>query len=172
VFARTAAVSVLLVPAVACGAGREAASGGRQQAVVTRVVDGDTVWLRGVGAGPVPRGQAAKVRVLDIDTPEVAAYGGQAGCWGDRAWAYAREVLAPGTQVDVLAGPRPRDRYGRLLLHVFLPDGTSYAEDAVRAGHARVLLIGPEPQFAVRIRAAEREAREARRGLWGACGPE
>src|SRR4051812_17494057 len=94
---------VLLLLTVGCalsasGTQLRAADGGRtlgmpgdaQRAVVTGHVDGDTVTLTGVGAGPLPIGTATKVRVLEIDTPEVF---GRVDCFGPEASAFARRTL-------------------------------------------------------------------------------
>ncbi len=133
--------------------------------MVTRVVDGDTFWLRGLAAGPVPAGHAVRVRVIGLDAPELDP----PECWGERALAHARMVLPPGTQVRVRTGPERTDRFGRLLLHVLLRDGTSYAVEAVRAGHGVAFRNQPDRDLAHRLHAAEQEARRARRGLWGRC---
>lgn len=73
---------------------------------VTCVVDGDTIWYRGT-----------KIRIADIDTPEVS----QPGCpreraLGQRATERLRQLLNAGS--FALAPPpdgRTRDRFGREL---------------------------------------------------------
>jgi len=74
---------------------------------VTCVVDGDTFWLRG-----------EKVRIADINAPETA----QAGCpseaaLGNRAKLRLVALLNAG-RIELVAGARERDRYGRLLREV------------------------------------------------------
>jgi micrococcal nuclease len=140
---------------------------GAQQAVVVRHTDGDTFWLRGLGAGPVP-GVRTKVRLLEVDTPEVF---GTAGCFGPQASARTAALLPLGSTVRVEADRGLRDRYGRLLLYVWVPDGASLEEELLRGGYARVLLVRPNARHIAVLRAVEAQARAARRGLWGACHP-
>jgi micrococcal nuclease len=124
---------------------------------VVRVVDGDTVVLSGVG----------KVRLIGIDTPEVY---GEHECFGEQASAYAERVLAPGTKVSYRIGVEERDRYGRALAYVYLDDGRMFNELLAKDGYATPLTIPPNDQFAGRFVADARQARDARRGLWRACG--
>jgi endonuclease YncB( thermonuclease family) len=78
--------------------------------VVTNVVDGDTVDVRG------PDGREERVRVVGIDTPER----GQCG-FAEASDALADLVL--GQNVELVAGAQDdRDRYGRLLRYVDVDD--------------------------------------------------
>ena len=140
---------------------REAVAGGRHTATVQRVVDGDTVRLAGLGS----------VRLIGIDTPEV--YGGRVECFGPEASAFARSVLRPGTRVRYRVGAEPRDRYGRLLAYVWLRDGRLFNAMLAERGYATALTIPPNDDLASRFRAAERRARDNRRGMWRrpACVP-
>src|SRR5436190_5041173 len=74
---------------------------------IARVVDGDTVYLT----------SGAKVRLVQIDTPEV--YFGLE-CWGRQASAETKRLLQPGTLVRLAPEPATDrvDRYGRLLRYV------------------------------------------------------
>ena len=61
-----------------------------------------------------------------------------------------------------------RDRYDRPLAYLRLADGRVYSIEAARAGAARSSVYDrPEVEHAAI--AAEAEAHDARRGLWGAC---
>lgn len=136
-----------------------------QEAVVARHTDGDTFWLRGVGAGPVPR-TVTKVRLLEVDTPEVF---GVAGCFGAEASRRTAELLPLGAHVRVQSDRQPRDRYGRLLLYVWTSAGVSLEEELLRGGYARTLLVRPNARHIELFRADESAARSAGRGLWGSC---
>ena len=127
----------------------------RRQATVTRIVDGDTVVLSGLG----------KARVIGVDTPEV--YGG-AECFGRRASAYAKRVLR-GRRVRYRLGVEPRDRYGRALVYLWLADGRFFNAMLVRDGYATPLTIPPNVEYADRFVALAGAARRAGRGLWSAC---
>jgi endonuclease YncB( thermonuclease family) len=75
---------------------------GAQSAVVTNVVDGDTIDVQDVG----------RIRVIGIDTPERGACGYDSATYAMAALVLGREVtLVPGAADD-------SDRYGRLLRYV------------------------------------------------------
>jgi micrococcal nuclease len=118
------------------------------------VVDGDTVELAGAG----------RARLIGIDTPEV--FGG-AECFGREASAFARRRLA-GRAVRVQVGTEERDRYGRLLVYLYL-DGRLFNAELVRRGYAMPLTVPPNVDHAERFAALAREAREEHRGLWARC---
>lgn len=62
------------------------------------------------------------------------------------------------------------DRYGRTLAYVYRsPDALFVNVALVRDGYARVATYPPNVAHVDQFRAAETEAREADRGLWGGC---
>jgi hypothetical protein len=64
------------------------------------------------------------------------------------------------------------DRFGRLLRYVYLEDGRMVNEHLVADGFAQVSTFPPDVKHQQRFSTAERQAREAGRGLWGpACAP-
>ena len=121
--------------------------------VVVRVVDGDTVELQSAG----------KSRLIGVDTPEV--FGGQE-CFGREASAFAKRVLRPGLRVRVERDVEERDRYGRTLIYLRLPDGRSFNEVLVAEGYAVPLTIPPNVRHADRFKKLARRARESAAGLW------
>ena len=139
--------------------------GGAQEATVVRPVDGDTVVLRGRGAGPLSA-DPVRVRLLLVDTPEVAE---GSECFGPEAAHRAEELMPDGTVVRVQADVEATDRFGRPLLHVWNAEGVSIGEALLREGYATVLLVGPNSAYLEAFRAAERSARGQRLGLWSAC---
>lgn len=141
---------------------------GAQEAVVVRLVDGDTVVLRGRGVGPL-EAEPTRVRVLLIDTPEVHT---QQECFGEQAADRAADLLPDGSQVRVQADGDPEDRFGRALLHVWNADGVNVGEALVREGFATVLQLDPNELHLQQFEAAEAAARDAGRGLWSACRPD
>jgi len=159
VVAARVVILVLVIAVVAGSSGvLDRGEGPAQTATVTRVVDGDTVVLSGVG----------KSRLIGIDTPEV--YGG-IECYGREASAYAKRLLA-GRRVRVRPGAERRDRYGRALVYLWLPDGRFVNELLVAGGWARTLEIAPNVRYGAVLRRRAAEARAARRGLWSRpCDP-
>jgi len=124
---------------------------------VVRVVDGDTVVLRSAG----------KSRLIGVDTPEI--YGGRE-CFAREASAFARRRLRPGLRVRVERDVEERDRYGRTLVYLRLPDGRSFNELLVSEGYAEPLTVPPNVRYAERFRALARRARGRSAGLWNRCG--
>lgn len=169
---RAAIVLVLLT--AACAASGPAADpaatslpvpAGAQEAVVVRHADGDTFWLRGIGTGPVPAART-KVRLLEVDTPEVF---GTPDCYGKEASRRTEELIPVGARVRVEADREKRDRYGRVLVYVWTEDGASLEEQLLAGGYARVLYVRPNDRHLDRFRQIEATARMRRSGLWGAC---
>jgi micrococcal nuclease len=144
---------------------------------IVRWVDGDTVHVF-APAGP---GMATeKVRLIGIDAPETsygeraARQGAELGrdvrvivTLGRKAKVAAERMAPPGTVVRIELDVVPRDRYGRLLAYLWLPNGRMVNEELVRQGWAMVYTIPPNVRYVERFLKAQREAREARRGLWG-----
>lgn len=136
-----------------------------QEATVVRVVDGDTLQLRGRGVGPLPA-ERTRVRLLLVDTPEVHT---EQECFGEQASDRAAELLPEGSTVRVEADRDPTDRFDRALLHVWNSEGVNVGEALVREGFAEVLVVEPNDRYLDVFETAEEQARQAGRGLWSAC---
>ena len=129
---------------------------------VVRVIDGDTVRVR-------LKNRTTTVRYIGVDTPETVKPGEPVQCFGKRASAYNRELVA-GKRVRLRYGPERRDRYGRLLAYVFVGGGSrSVSADLIAGGYGRVLVIAPNTQHERPYRRLERIARRHERGLWRSC---
>lgn len=126
---------------------------------VISVVDGDTVDL-------LVAGQEQRIRLILVDTPEV--FGGT-DCYGPEASARTKALLPPGTVVELVRDVSETDRFGRLLRYIYLPDGRMLNEVLVAEGFATLATYPPDIAEVDRIRAAQTAARDAGRGLWGAC---
>lgn len=163
--APAAAPAAAPVPAAAPAAAGVPVPDGAQSATVVRLVDGDTVLLRGRGVGPLPA-EPTRVRVLLIDTPEVHT---QQECFGEQAAARAAELLPDGATVQVQADRDPVDRYGRALLHLWTADGVNVGQALVHEGYASVLAYRPNDRYLESFEQAEDAARAAGRGMWTAC---
>ena len=119
---------------------------------VTRVSDGDTVWVTDAAGG------RHKIRLDRIDAPEKdQSWGGESASVLN-GWIFGREVLVEYEK---------RDRYGRILGVVY--DGTNDVNLAmVRSGNAWHFSYFDNTSTYV---AAELEARDKKRGLWSAENP-
>jgi micrococcal nuclease len=136
-----------------CGAGGTAAS---QAGRVAGVPDGDTIRLE----------DGRRIRLVQIDAPER-----EGECFGARAAAILAALLPAGTPIELERDPAldDVDRFGRLLRYV-LRDGTSVNLELVDRGAAAPYFYrGERGRQAGALLAAARRARDARRGLWGAC---
>lgn len=124
-------------------------------ALVTRVFDGDTVDIAGVG----------RVRLLGIDAPEM---GGRF----ERPAPFALEArerlqsLVLHRWVRLECGGTRHDEYGRRLAYVFLETREFVNARLVRDGLARVS-ARTRLQHWDELRRAEEEAQARRRGMWG-----
>lgn len=132
-------------------------SGPEASVRVLRVVDGDTFALA----------NGERVRLIGIDTPESVDPRKPVQCFGKEAAAHMRTTVE-GKSVRLVADIEDRDKYGRLLRYTYLSDGTFVNLALVRDGYARAYTYPPNVAHAKEFVAAEREAREAKRGLWGA----
>lgn len=152
------------------------------------VTDGDTLRVG-------PAGEARKVRLIGIDTPE--KYEGpklnrdsrrsgrdrhELQLLG-RAASRFTERLVVGKDVWIEFDLTPRDRHGRLLAYVYFEDATGDWEwrgkrfrqlnlELIRAGWATQMTIAPNVRYADLYTDAQREARAAGRGLWAGLQPE
>jgi len=96
-------------------------------AVAVRVIDGDTFALGGI-----------RIRIADIDTPEVAGRCAEESALAARATARLRTLLAAGPFAlhPLPGGGRDEDAYGRKL-RIVTRDGRSLGDQLVAEGLAR-----------------------------------
>lgn len=122
---------------------------------VRYVYDGDTVLLD----------NGEKVRLLALNTPEVAhkEKAGQAG--GDEARSALSHWIA-GRRVRLELEAEQRDRYGRLLAHLFDDEGNNLNARLLREGFAHVSIHPPNTERTREYLALERVARGEERGIW------
>lgn len=130
-----------------------------QPATVLAVTDGDTIRAHTAGRDEI-------IRIVGVDTPELRP----AECYGREAHEFARDRIRVGSTVALRPDPRQpdRDRYGRLLRHVQLGDGSDYALLAVSEGMAVAYSDG-RVEVIPQLADAERAARQAGVGMWGVC---
>ena len=120
---------------------------------VVGITDGDTI-------STLCGGLETKIRLAGIDSPE------ERQPYGKRAKSFTAD-LAYGQYVAIVE--KDKDRYGRIVADVILPDGRNLNQELVRTGlawwYAR---YAPEDET---LKALEAEARAARRGLWADSEP-
>ena len=162
---------LLLLLALPLAAAPPAAAQAPIEARITTVIDGDTIRVR-----PVESGRVTTVRLLGIDTPETRAPNRPGECGGAQATAGLRRLALHAGGGDRRAARLTtdptqdrRDRYGRLLAYVDA-GGQDLGAEQVRTGWAKVYVFRRPFEALARFEALQREARTARRGVWGACG--
>jgi endonuclease YncB( thermonuclease family) len=115
---------------------------------VVGVTDGDTITV-------LHNGRGEKIRLNGIDCPEK----GQA--YGNRAKQAASELVFG---KDVTLQTHGKDKYGRTIADVLLPDGTNANHTLVKDGWCWwYRKYAPEDTV---LEGLEQEAREAKKGLW------
>jgi micrococcal nuclease len=131
-----------------------------EQAVVTRVVDGDTIVVS-VGA------EELTVRLIGINTPETVDPRRPVECFGKEASAYAKELLT-GKTVRLQDDPtqQNRDRYNRLLRYVFLEGGTNVNGLMIQQGYAYEYTYDTPYQLQEDFISAQKQAEVSGIGLW------
>ena len=121
-----------------------------EQALITRVIDGDTVELA----------DGRHVRYLGIDTPETGEY------YAENATARNKE-LVEGKTVELQVGKRNLDEYGRLLRYVYV-DGVFVNAELVAQGYATAYIYDPDDRYSQVLVQLEQYANLRQRGLWAA----
>ncbi|OGY26947.1 MAG: hypothetical protein A2Z11_02730 [Candidatus Woykebacteria bacterium RBG_16_43_9] len=136
-----------------------------EEILVTRVIDGDTIEIEG----------GEKVRYIGIDTPETVHPSKPVQCFGKEA-ALKNKKLVEGKRVRLEKDVSETDKYGRLLRYVYLPRGKAGVGEVfvnkilVQDGYAFSSTYPPDVKYQDIFSKAEKEAREADRGLWSSCG--
>ena len=144
-------LSWLLSCAAAFVAPAQAAEPHGVQGVVSKVTDGDSLWLTPAGRPPI------EVRLRDIDAPESCQP------WGEQARAALTELALNKVATLQISG---RDGYGRML-GVLMIDELNVGRNLVENGHAWSTRSRWDQGPLVK---QEKMARALSRGLHGAPG--
>jgi micrococcal nuclease len=147
-------------PASAASGLSEAGRTPGHAAVVTRTVDGDTIYVR-------YRGREIDVRLIGVDTPETVDPTQPVGCYGPQASHFTERTLT-GEPIRLEFDVERHDRYGRVLAYVWLR-GRLFNQRLAAQGYAVVSTYPPNVRYESRFEAAQAIAMRDDRGLWGAC---
>ena len=135
------------------------------EAVVTKVVDGDTIEVQ-------INERVAKVRYIGIDTPETVDPHRPVGCFGKEASNKNKE-LVEGKHVLLIKDVSETDKFNRLLRYIYLKQADNQSlfinDYLVREGYAKASAYPPDVRYSDQFKQAEVVAREQKRGLWGKC---
>jgi len=129
-------------------------------ATVTRVTDGDTIVVNG----------STRVRLIGVDTPEVANFGRDPQCYGPEASGWTKAALQPGTRVRLEYDLNRTDRYGRTLAYVYrLSDGLNVQVALLQLGLAAAYPFADTPRYHTWFAAEATRAKAAGAGGWREC---
>ena len=142
----------------AAAAALDCAPPGRlQPARIERVIDGDTLQLRG----------GERLRLIGINAPELAHGGRAAEPLAARSKQALTELLPRDRDIYLQTGSKPKDHYGRRLAHLFLRrDGGSVEAELLRRGLGFQVALPPDTALVDCLTRAEQEARRQRSGVW------
>jgi micrococcal nuclease len=131
-----------------------------RDAVVTKVVDGDTIDVS-------IDGQKHRIRLIGIDTPEVVDPRKPVQCFGAEA-SKQTHALLDGQTVRLESDPTQdnQDKYGRWLRYVYLPDNQLVNLLLIQQGYAHEYTYQVPYQKQLQFKQAETEARNNEVGLW------
>jgi micrococcal nuclease len=128
---------------------------------VTKVVDGDTIDIG------IPDGNSAntRIRLWGVDTPETKKPNTPVMYFGPEAYKFTTDTVLNKNVRIFLEKKQTRDRYGRLLAFVQLPDGKYLNEELLSEGYAyndsRF-----KHSYSNNYKHLESAARRDRKGLW------
>jgi micrococcal nuclease len=129
---------------------------------VQKFVDGDTVVVD-------MNGRSETIRMIGVDTPETHKPNTPVQCYGPEASSYTHSLIGK-SSLRLEADPLDtnRDRYGRLLRYIYLPDGTLVEAKLIGEGYGFAYTQFPFQKKAQFI-ALEQSAKQSGKGLWAAC---
>jgi micrococcal nuclease len=140
------------LPAAECGADHI-----DEKSTVVYVVDGDTLKLS----------DQRSVRLIGINSPEINHKGGHSEPFSDRARDLLVKKFDKNKRVSLVYGEEKKDRYGRLLAHLFFENGASVQQLMLSEGLAAWIVVPPNTNYLDCYRQAELASRQAKRGIWG-----
>jgi micrococcal nuclease len=133
---------------------------GRTAVTVTGVIDGDTIEI-----SPAIDGRQ-DVRLIGVDTPETVDPRSEVQPYGPEASRFTKGELE-GERVRLEFDQEREDQFGRLLAYVYDSEGELFNETLLSEGYAQLFIVTPNNRYEARLGAAQQEARDAQRGLWG-----
>jgi micrococcal nuclease len=140
-------------------------TGPTEIAVVTRIVDGDTIRV------DIDRTEYP-LRYIGIDTPEPDVADPAVRAFADAATA-ANAALVEGREVILERDVSETDQFDRLLRHVWIEDAAGGLVlvnlELIRQGFAQVSTYPPDVKYVDLLTIAQEIARTAELGLWAAA---
>lgn len=129
-----------------------------ESVTVDYVHDGDTLDLE----------DGRKLRLIGINTPELARDKQPAEPYAEEAKRRAMHYVPRHSRIDLIYGLERHDRYGRLLVHVILPDGRNLNRLLLHEGLAQAIVVPPNLRLLSCYWREDAAARARHEGLWRA----
>jgi hypothetical protein len=105
--------------------------------------------------------------MIGLNTPETGKKGRSAEPFAEAAKRRLQALIATNDgQVSVLVGQEPKDHYGRTLANIFGRQGENLEAQLLAEGLGYQVAVAPNTALLNCQQAAERDARQARLGLW------
>ena len=153
----------LLIGLVSCSSSSPKPNGKSDLGKIADVIDGDTVDID-------INGRTERVRLIGVNTPETKHPTKPIECFGPEASAYLTQLLPKGITVRIELDVEARDRYGRMLLYLYLGSNDLFINlDLVARGYGTPMSIEPNTFHRNDFVRAAAQAEAADVGLWKAC---
>jgi micrococcal nuclease len=124
---------------------------------VAHVYDGDTIKLT----------DGRKLRLIGINTPERGRDGKKNEPFYQAAKNQLQKIIKKNaSSIKIIFGKAKRDRYKRLLVHIFTLDNENITATLLKKGLGFTITIPPNIQLLSCYQKAEREAQKQKRGIW------
>ncbi|MFA6136263.1 MAG: lamin tail domain-containing protein [Candidatus Paceibacterota bacterium] len=133
----------------------------KEQFLVTRVIDGDTIVLE----------NSSIVRYIGIDAPEIAQDPTKSDCYADEA-KNRNEELVLNKKVTLENGPQDKDDFGRLLRYAYPIFASSedlnisVNQTLIEEGYVYSYNFNHPHSLDGQFEAAENRARQSQKGIW------
>lgn len=170
IWRRALVVSLFFFVTVSCVIGQLEDAPSWYEAVVTAVVDGDTIQIQFVDDPPPDCSWNERVRFIGVDTPEL--YKVPADYYAREAREYTNRFYSKIVLIEFDSVSGIRDRYGRLLAYVYNDINQMPINKQLIAGGYGYYYgdFAFNPEKMVEFKNAEQDARANQRGLWGLGG--
>ena len=131
-----------------------------------KCIDGDTIDLN----IPDKKYKTTRIRLWGVDTPESVHPRKPVEHFGPEASAYTKSLVLNKVVRVELVGNHERDKYGRLLAYIYLPNGKMLNRVLVKNGYAFADTRYPHPKKADFI-SQMKATRKKKIGLWEKATP-
>ncbi len=143
-------------------------NGNRIPVELVYVIDGDTIKVRYTDPDTGVSSEET-LRYLLLDTPETKKPNSCVQPFGKEAASRNEQLLQSGKITIEFDGPE-RDKYGRLLAHVFV-DGVSVQETLLEEGLGRIAYVYDPPyKYMEQYKQAEQRAKNNGKKIWSRSG--